>query len=103
MYFRITAQGADLIEPGNVQAFHATVPADLPFDVLEAGVARAGLGTLLPDGEHLMVRVETIRQMASGRVGPGWDEDLAGMLGYAASKGWTDEAGAHVRAHIERE
>lgn len=50
----------------------------------------------------LTVRVEAVRRLAAGRVGPCWDEDLAGMLGYAASKGWTDESSERVRAHIER-
>ena len=103
MYVRITADGADLVEPENVRAFHAVVPADLTSEALQAGVADAGLGELLPDGEHLMVRVAAIRRLAAGRVPSTWEDDLAGMLGYAASKGWTDEAGEAVRAHIERE
>jgi hypothetical protein len=35
-------------------------------------------------------------------VGPGWPDDLAAMVGYAAGKGWTDRDGTRVRAHIER-
>lgn len=103
MYFRITAEAVELVEPENVRAFHAVAPRELPFDVFAASVARAGLGEVLPDGEHLMVRVDTIRRLADGRVGPGWEDDLSGMLGYAASKGWTDESGTRVRAHLERD
>jgi hypothetical protein len=40
--------------------------------------------------------------MAAGRVGPGWPDDLAKMVDYAAGNGWTDEDGSRVRAHIER-
>lgn len=32
---------------------------------------------------------------------PEWSQQFAGMIGYAESKGWTNEAGA-VRAHIEQ-
>lgn len=103
MYFRITADTVELVEPRNVTAFHAVAPADLPEDALASGVARHGVGEVLPGGKHLMVRVDAIRRMAAGRVGQGWDDELAGMLDYAASKGWTDASGERVRAHVERE
>lgn len=39
----------------------------------------------------------------AGRGGdPEWQQKLAGMIGYAQSKGWTDDAG-RIRAHIEIE
>lgn len=55
-----------------------------------------------PDGDHVWVSVEVVRRMAAGRVDDGWDERFASMLEYAASKGWLDADGAHVRAHVER-
>ncbi len=103
MYFRITTDAVDLIEPENVRAFHAVVPADLTEAEVAASVDRAGLGDLLPGADHLMVRVEAIRRLAEGRVGPGWEDDLGGMLAYARSKGWTDDSGERVRAHVERD
>ncbi|XPP26992.1 MAG: hypothetical protein ACNYNX_02080 [Leucobacter sp.] len=52
---------------------------------------------------HLWIRPEDIVALV-GELGsdPQWSEQFAGMIAYAASKGWTDESGA-VRAHIEQE
>jgi hypothetical protein len=102
VFFRITADSAELLEPQDVTSFSATCPADLDDERLAGSVRRAGLGELLAGAGHLMVPVATIRRMAAGRVGPGWPEDLAKMVDYAAGKGWTSEDGTRVRAHIDR-
>jgi hypothetical protein len=39
---------------------------------------------------------------AAGSVGADWPERFAAMLGYARGKGWLDEAGTHIRAHVVR-
>jgi hypothetical protein len=101
VYFQITKDTTELVEPENVTAFAAVVPDGLGDDDLADSVRRAELGELLPGGTHLMVRVDAIRRYAAGRVGGTWEKDLAGMLAYAAKKGWTDETGTSVRAHIE--
>jgi hypothetical protein len=49
-----------------------------------------------------MVPVDTIHRLAVDRVGPGWSDDFRKMIEYAASKGWTDEEGTRVRAHVDR-
>lgn len=49
-----------------------------------------------------MVPIDTIRRLATGRVGPGWPHDFAGMIAYAAGKGWLSDDGTHVRAHVAR-
>lgn len=102
MYFRITRDSAELVDPQDVRAFHAVVPAALGHEDLAESVRRAGLGELAGD-THLMVPIATVRELAAGRVGPTWEDDLAGMLAYATRKGWVDETGTRVRAHIERE
>lgn len=101
MYLRITRESAELVEPEDVKSFRAVCPADLGRDELADGARRAGFGELLGDG-HLMVPIDTIRRLATGRVGPGWPNDFAGMIAYAAGKGWLSDDGAHVRAHVER-
>ncbi|MFC4852108.1 hypothetical protein [Actinophytocola glycyrrhizae] len=101
VYFRITMDSAELVEPRDVTAFHAVCPPGLDGEELAARVRAAGLGELLPDGD-LMVPVDAIRAYAAGNVGATWEDDLAGMVAYAARKGWTDETGTHVRAHVER-
>jgi hypothetical protein len=101
VYFRITMDSAELVDPQDVTAFHAVCPPGLDGAELAGRVRDAGLGELLPDG-HIMVPVDAVRRYASGHVGPTWEQDLAGMVAYAASKGWTDETGTSIRAHIER-
>lgn len=100
MYFRISTDSAELVEPQDVTAFHVVCPAGLDGDALAARVHEAGLGELLPD-DHLLIPLDAVRRYADGQVGPGWEQDLAGMVAYATRKGWTDESGTRVRAHIE--
>lgn len=102
MYFRLAADSVELVDPQDTRSFSAVAAADLGDDDLAAIVERAGIGEILPGGGHLMVAVDAIRRMAAGRVGPGWPDDLAAMLDYAAGKGWTSEDGTRVRAHVER-
>jgi hypothetical protein len=49
-----------------------------------------------------MVEIDAVRRMAQGRVRTGWDQDFAGMLEYARSKGWLDETGTSIQAHVEQ-
>ncbi|MGA1440636.1 MAG: hypothetical protein ACO4CU_12500 [Ilumatobacteraceae bacterium] len=64
---------------------HATADADL---------SSTATGSLCrwdaDDDEHVWLDV--------GRAAAAFDS----MIGYAASKGWLDAAGTHVRAHVER-
>lgn len=101
MYFLISANAVELVDPQDVTAFSAGCSASLDDGDLTTSAERAGVGDIL-GSSHVMVPVATIRRMAGDRVGPGWDDDLAGMLAYAARKGWTSEDGSRVRAHIER-
>ncbi|WP_224387223.1 hypothetical protein [Pseudonocardia sp. ICBG1293] len=100
MYFRITPGDVELVDPADVRAFHVVAPVDLGEDELTDTVRRTGLGEV--DDGHVLVRVDAVRRLAAGRVGPGWEDDLAGMLGYARSKGWLSDDGRTVRAHVER-
>lgn len=101
VYFRITQDTAELVDPGDVTAFHVVCPPGLDGDELAARLRDAGIGELLPDG-HVLVPVDAIRRHAAGNVGADWEQDLAGMIAYAVRKGWTDETGTRLRAHVER-
>jgi hypothetical protein len=102
LYFRIAGDSAQLVDPQDVASLSVQCPENLGHDDLVATVRRADLGELLPGDSHLMVPLDTIRRMAADQVGPGWSDDFAKMISYAASKGWTSEDGTQVRAHIER-
>lgn len=55
------------------------------------------------DGEHVWLDIAVARAAGAAAVGDGaWADRFDGMIAYARSKGWADEAGTHVRAHVER-
>ncbi len=59
------------------------------------------LGTQLPDtADHVYAPIGRIREMAPTD-DPSWERGFAGMLDYAASKGWMSADGDRVLAHIE--
>jgi len=103
MYLRITATSAELVDPADVRAFSVRTPADLDREGLAVAAEKHELGEVLPDGEHLMIPLETVRRMAEGRVGADWPADFQKMVDYATSKGWASADGTAVRAHVERE
>ena len=53
------------------------------------------------DGEHLWLDVAACRELGAAEGGEPWVEQYDAMIGYATSQGWTNDAGTHVRAHIE--
>jgi len=103
VYFRITSTSVELVDPDDVTSFHAVHPAGLDRAELAEIVRKDDLGEVLPDGGHLMVPLGTVRRMATGRVGPGWESDFDSMIAYAARKGWLSDDGTRVRAHLEPE
>ena len=71
-----------------------------------AGFAVADLAATMgeqtrSDGEYLWIAESAIRHWLSGLADDDWEESFAGMVSYARSKGWTDEASTHLRAHVE--
>ena len=73
-----------------------------PGAVVEA-TALTELGDV--DGDHVWLAIAALRDTAAATVPEpdrvAWAEGFDGMIAYAASKGWTNEAGTHVRAHVE--
>lgn len=54
------------------------------------------------DADHVWLDVAAARGAGVAATGdPGFAERYDAMIAYAASKGWLDEAGTHVRAHVE--
>lgn len=52
------------------------------------------------DGHHVWLDIEGLR-VAGRPTDQEWDTNFRSMIAYAASKGWIDSTGTHVRAHIE--
>ncbi len=55
-----------------------------------------------PAGEaHVWISTDWISQNVAGSVPRDWEEEFSGMVQYAAGKGWVNDAGTHLKAHIK--
>lgn len=89
-----------LEEPDDTKAFHlAVVGGAGDRGMVYGALVDAAAGRL--EDEHAWIAVDAVRRMAAGRTGPTWDADFDAMLDFASTKGWLDDTGATIRAHIE--
>ena len=89
----------ELLKPEDCTRFHVKARGGDP-EALAAELSAAGVGRLLPTGEA-MIDPRAVRRMAEGRVPADWDNHFDAMLQYARRKGWLDEAGEAIQAHVE--
>ena len=67
----------------------------------DAAAAAGTLGALgRIDGEHAWLDIAGLRALSPLSADPDWLAGFAAAMAYASSKGWTDAAGTHVRAHL---
>ena len=98
MIIRVDTAGEVRVDEHTVfTGFHVEAPVG--FSTAELA-ATMGEGTR-PDGGHLWIAEAAVRHWLAGRTDDDWDEGFSGMVAYARSKGWTDKAGTHLRAHLE--
>jgi hypothetical protein len=88
-----------LEEPADTKRFHVAVVGGSDPGTVYGALVDAAAGRL--EGDDAWIGVDAVRRMAAGQVGPEWDDELAAMLEFARSKGWLDEAGHAIRAHVE--
>ena len=88
-----------LEEPDDVTRFHVEVVGGADRGLVFGALVDAAAGRL--EGDDAYVAVDGVRRLAAGRVGPGWNDAFAGMLEHARTKGWLDEAGNAIKAHVE--
>jgi hypothetical protein len=88
---------ASVKDPANLRQLHAEF-LGVSDEAAAAALAAAGLGTV--DGDNAWLDAGALR--AAGDGSAAWATGFDGMLAYAASKGWSSEDGARVRAHIVR-
>ena len=88
-----------LEEPDDTRRFHVAVIGGDDRALVFGALVDAAAGRL--DGDDAWITLDAVRRWAGGRVGPGWDDDLARMVEYARGKGWVDDSAHAIRAHVE--
>ncbi len=95
---------AEADDVGGFKVSAAGQPPDGSADDAAVGalLAEAGGGRAAQEPDHVWVAIDTVRLLAADQVGEDWAERFDAMVAYAATKGWLDEAGTHIKAHIDR-
>lgn len=88
-----------LEEPDDCTRFHLQVLGGTDLARVFGALVDAAAGRL--EGDHAYVTIDALRRLASERVAADWPERFEGMLADARRKGWIDETGNLVQAHIE--
>jgi hypothetical protein len=88
-----------LTEPDDFTRFSVGVEGSGASSLADV-VHQSGLGRLREDGDHVVVDPIALRALAGDSATDAWDEGLAGMVAYAADKGWVEADGGIV-AHVE--
>jgi hypothetical protein len=54
------------------------------------------------DDSNVLIGIEAVRRLPGAPDTPEWRAGYQAMVGYAARKGWIDQATHSIRAHVER-
>jgi hypothetical protein len=84
----------ELVDLDRLDRLHAETPVPLS-DTRPADWCRPA------DETHVWLDVARCRSIGTTELGEPWGERYDEMIAHAASKGWTNEAGTDVRAHVE--
>lgn len=103
MYLAIESHSVELKLPEHTTDLYASYWERLGPDTIAKVLADHDAGELSEDRQSVMIPVATLRRLAAGRVPEGWDADFEAMLAKARERGWLNEAGDAVQAHLERE
>ncbi len=95
----VAAGSASLEDAENCKQFHVAASGGDAAAVAKA-LGVAGSDAAAP-ADHVWVAIEWVRAQAAGNVGGDWAANFDGMVGYAGSKGWLDDTGSAIQAHIE--
>src|SRR4051812_30649194 len=64
-----------------------------------AGTLLGDLGSV--DRDHVWLDIGLLKGLSPLAHDPEWDHGFDGVMEYARSKGWIDDTGKRVRAHIQ--
>lgn len=99
MIVRIQEDGTLALDDADTfTAFSVQAPAH------DATAIAAAFGTdgEMRDDDHVWISIARLHALGDEHGGEGWREGCDGMIAFATSKGWVDEAKGLVRAHVER-
>ena len=95
--FIAIADTITLEDESNFREFHVAIDGD----VVAAVAAFAGRAAASERDNHLWIDIAFVRDLAGDAADAEWQAQFDGMLAYANSKGWIDEAANRVEAHIQ--
>lgn len=90
----------ELVDLDRLDRLHAEAPGPLA-DVRMSDWCRAAPDDDAAAGTHVWLDVAACRSIGTTAAGDAWGEQYDAMIAYATTKGWTNEAGTDVRAHVE--
>lgn len=99
VHLAATPPSVTLEEPNDTTRFHVSVAGAQDPARLAEVLAGGDVGWLA--GEDAFVRIDTLRSLAAGRVDETWPSEFEKMVEYARGKGWLDDAGDAIQAHVE--
>lgn len=107
MYVKVDLQASppslSLEEAANCKQFHVLAVGAGDDAAVAAALSSAGAGRASSNPGHVYIPIDTVRTMAGDAgVASSWGDEFSGMVGYASSKGWLDDSGTAIEAHIER-
>lgn len=86
-----------LVDPADFRGFHVAVAGGSTDDERLATVL-APHGHL--DGEHAWITTEAVAALAGSAADDEWRSGFDGMVAYARDKGFLDDSGTAIRAHL---
>ena len=87
-----------LVDPADFRGFHVAVAGGSTDDGRLADLL-APHGRL--EGDHAWITSEAVVALAGPAADDEWQAGFDGMVAYARDKGFLDESGAAIRAHLE--
>ncbi|MFJ8816279.1 hypothetical protein [Amycolatopsis thermoflava] len=100
MYVRVSGDGVDVHETGDLRALSVRVDG-LGYDEVVTRLVRSGLGSGAGAG-HVLLDLARLRELAERPgTGPDWPDRSHRMIAYARGRGWLTPDGRCVRAHLD--
>ena len=100
MFIQVFAERrqAEVHEVDELRSFSVAVAGEV--NDVELGAALEPLGRL--ESDHAWISIERLRAACHRTGDDQWSADFDAMVAYAGSRGWVDQSGTELRAHVDR-